>query len=80
MIKKKRTLYECAHARVKGQKIYCRQDYALSRDKADCSLDIKSLEAGRSLIMPVCQNCTEFNRIGQPVAEKDRGWRKKTVG
>jgi len=70
--KTKRTLYECGRAKVKGQRIYCSQGMALSRE-GDGSLDIKYLAEGHSLIMAVCQNCTEFARLGQPVAEKERG-------
>lgn len=73
--KTKRTLYECGQAKVKGRRIYCRQGLALSRE-GDGSLDIRYLAEGHSLIMAVCQTCTEFKRMGQPVAEKDRGWQK----
>jgi hypothetical protein len=73
--KTKRTLYECGRAKVKARRIYCSQGMALSRE-GDGSLDIKYLEEGHSLIMAVCQTCTEFCRMGQPVAEKDRGWQK----
>jgi len=73
--KTKRTLYECGQAKVHGR-IYCSQGIALSRE-GDGSLDIKYLADGHSLIMTVCQTCTEFIRIGLPVAEKDRGWQKQ---
>ena len=73
--KTKRTLYECGQAKVKGRRIYCCQGLALSRE-GDGSLDIRYLAEGHSLIMAVCQTCTEFSRIGQPVAEKERGWSK----
>ncbi len=75
MKKTKRTLYECGWAKVRGRRIYCSQGMALSHE-VDGSLDIKYLEEGNSLIMKVCQTCTEFTRIGQPVAAKDRGWQK----
>ena len=71
--KTKRTLYECGRAKVKGRRIYCAKGIALSRE-GDGSLDIRYLEEGHSLIMAVCQTCSEFKRIGQPVAEKERGW------
>jgi hypothetical protein len=73
--KTRRTLYECGRAKVKGRRIYCSKGIALSRE-GDGSLDIKFLEEGHSLIMAVCQTCSEFLRIGQPVAEKERGWIK----
>lgn len=77
MIKKKRTLYECAHARVKGQEIYCRQGYPLSRDKAEGSLTIQWLAEGHHLSMAVCQHCGDFSRLGMALAEDQRGWLKK---
>ena len=80
MIKKKRTLYECAHARVKGQKIYCRQGYPLSRAKADGRLDIRWLAEGRHLSMAVCQHCGDFSRLGMALTEDQRGWLKKGEG
>ncbi len=75
MMKKKtrRTLYECGRAKVKGRRIYCSRGIALSRE-GDGSLDIRYLAEGHSLIMAVCQTCSEFKRIGQPIAEKERGW------
>ncbi len=72
--KTKRTLYECGQAKVRGQRIYCSQGMALSRE-GDGSLDIQYLAEGHSLIMAVCQTCTEFTRMGQPIAEKERGWK-----
>ena len=78
MLKKKtkRTLYECGWAKVHGRRIHCSQGISLSRE-ADGTVDIQYLEKGHSLIMAVCQTCTEFTRIGLPVAEKDRGWKAK---
>ena len=71
--KTKRTLYECGRAKVKGRRIYCSRGIALSRE-GDGSLDIRYLAEGHSMIMAVCQTCSEFKRIGQPIAEKERGW------
>ena len=80
MIKKKRTLYECTHARVKGQEIYCGQGYPLSRAKADGRLDIHWLAEGHHLTMAVCQHCGDFSRLGMALAEDQRGWLKKGEG
>ena len=71
--KTKITLYECAWAKVKGRRIYCSRGIALSRG-GDGSLDIRYLAEGHSLILAVCQSCSEFKRIGPPLAEKERGW------
>jgi hypothetical protein len=77
MIKKKRTLYECAHARVKGQEIYCRQGYPFILAKADGSLDIRWLAEGHHLSMAVYQHCGDFSSLGMALTEDQRGWLKK---
>ncbi|AQY72680.1 hypothetical protein B1772_01005 [Dehalococcoides mccartyi] len=74
--KKKRTLYECAHARVGTGKIYCDQNYPLSQASFDGSLDIQQLAEGRALASRICQQCINFERIGPPVPEEERGWLK----
>jgi hypothetical protein len=71
--KTKITLYECGWAKVKGQRIYCSRGIALSQ-QGDGSLDLQYLAEGYSLILVVCQGCSEFKRIGPPIVEKERGW------
>ena len=71
--KLKEPFTNAAGPRVKGRDLLQPEGIALSRE-GDGSLDIKYLAEGHSLIMAVCQNCTEFARLGQPVAEKERGW------
>jgi hypothetical protein len=74
--KKKRTLYECAHARVRNERICCDKEYPLSQTSVDGSLDIQHLAEGKPLAPKICQQCLNFDRIGPPVTEDERGWLK----
>jgi len=74
---KKRTLYECAHARVKGENIYCRKGYQLCLRPDNGHVDISRLARGQRLAFKSCQDCLDFDRIGPPVPPEDRGWIKK---
>ena len=79
-IKKRRTLYECGHAKVGTGKIYCNQKYPLSQASLDGSLDIRQLAEGKPLAPKICQQCINFDRIGPPVPEEERGWLKVKEG
>ena len=74
---KKRTLYECAHARVKGESIYCFKGYSLYPRSGNGNLDIRRLARGQRLALSVCQDCPEFDLMGPPVPPEERGWLKK---
>lgn len=74
--KKKRTLYECAHARVGTGRIYCNEKYPISQASLDGSLEIRQLAEGKALAPKICQQCINFDRIGPPVPEEERGWLK----
>ncbi len=74
--KKKRTLYECSHARVRNGRICCDKNYPLSQASLDGSLNIQPLAEGRPLAPRICQQCISFDRIGPPIPEGERGWLK----
>jgi len=74
---KKRTLYECAHARVKGESIYCFKGHSLYPRSGNGHLDISRLDRGQRLALNVCQDCPEFDSMGPPVPPEERGWLKK---
>mgnify|MGYP001610155078 CR=1 FL=1 len=76
-MKKKRTLYDCSHARVQGKRIYCNRGYPLSPKSDDGSIDIGRLAMGEPLALNVCQACREFDCMGPPVPEYERGWPKE---
>ena len=76
---KKRTLYECAHARVKGELIYCSKGYQLCIQPNNGHVDISRLAKGQRLAFKACQDCLDFDCMGPPVPPEERGWLKKKV-
>jgi hypothetical protein len=73
----KRSLYQCFNARVKGDKIYCAKGWPLGVRK-DGTADLIRLIRGESLELSICQDCVDFDSMGDPVAPEDRGWINKT--
>lgn len=76
-MKKKRTLYECAHARAHGKRIFCRRGFPLSDKAGNGGIDIIRLARGEPLALDICQACLDFNRLGPAVPDGERGWLKK---
>ena len=74
---KKRTLYECAYARVKGDCVYCFKGYSLCLRSNNGHLDVSRLARGQRLAFKVCQGCPDFDCMGPPVPPEERGWLKK---
>jgi len=74
---KKRTLYECSLARVKGESIYCCKGYLLGLRPGNGHLDISRLARGQRLAFKACQDCLDFDCMGPPVPPEERGWLKK---
>ena len=74
---KKRTLYECAHARVNGESIRCCKGYPLNLRPGNGHLDINRLARGQRLAFKVCQNCPDYDCLGPPVPPEERGWLEK---
>ena len=73
-IEMKQTLYECSHARVKGNRVYCDKGHVLSSRSPDGTLDIKRLARGEPLRFEVCQDCPDFDSMGPPIPKEERGW------
>ena len=74
---KQRTLYDCCHARVSGDRIHCYKGYPLLTGTEDGSIDIKRLVRGQRLAFSICQNCPDFDSMGPPIPPEERGWLKK---
>ena len=74
---KKRTLYECAHARVNGDRIRCRKGHPLLVRTEDNGIDVKRLARGEPLAYNICQRCPVYDCMGPPVPAEERGWLKK---
>ena len=73
----KRSLYECLHARVKGDRIYCDKGYRFEgQERQNGSLNIEWLARGKPLVMSVCQKCVDFESVGDPIPAQQRGWLK----
>lgn len=75
-MKQKKTLYDCSHARVQGRRIYCNKGYPLSPQPGDGHVDFQHLAEGKPLAPKVCQQCGDFDSMGAPVPEEERGWLK----
>lgn len=71
---KKRTLYECSHARVNGDRIHCRRGYPLLIRTDGGGIDIRRLARGQRLAFNICQKCPDFDCMGPPVPPEERGW------
>ena len=72
-----RSLYECFHARVNGKRIYCAKGHPLQgKGERNGSLNIERLARGELLIISVCQDCADFESVGDPLPDKERGCTK----
>ena len=74
MKEEKRTLYECSHACVRGERIYCRKGHPFFPPPGFAHLDIGRLAEGKRLAFKPCQACADFDCIGLPVPPEERGW------
>jgi hypothetical protein len=64
------SLYQCGHARIKDDKIYC--------DKGKLvPLSIRNLVEGKKLEFTICQLCTDYDEIGDSVPDSERGWKEE---
>ena len=72
----KRTLYECSQARVYGDRIRCSKGHPLLTRTEDGGIAIRRLARGEPLAYSICQGCPDFDSMGPPVAEEERGWLK----
>ena len=66
-----KSLYECSHARVKGN-IYCEKRHELT--SITDGISILRLVRGNPLIFAICQECPDFLSMGDPIPKSERGW------
>ncbi len=76
-MKKKRTLYECSHALVKGERIRCRSGHPFSLKSEDGGIEVRRLTRGEPLALNICQACVDFDCMGPPIPDDERGWLKE---
>ncbi len=72
-MKAKRSLYQCANARVLDKEIYCASGKLLGTSSRG-KLGIEQLVRGRPLELAICQKCPDYDENGKPVPELERGW------
>jgi len=75
--KNKRTLYECSHAQVYGERIRCRKGHMLLTRTEDGGIATSRLARGEPLAYGICQDCPDFDCMGPPVPAEEKGWLKK---
>ena len=56
-----------------GKKIACAKGHPLGL-REDGSIDIRRLARGDRLGLKACQECPNFNWIGEPVPDSQKGW------
>lgn len=69
--KVKRSLYQCFHAKVIGNKIKCAKGFFLTPTE---TVNIERLKRGSPLELDICQDCLEYLEMGPPVLPGERGW------
>ncbi len=69
-----RSLLQCFLAKVRGGgretigEIYCDAGHNLGTNH------YLALSRGSPVELKVCQSCLDYDKMGEPVASKDRGW------
>ena len=75
-----RSLYECFHARVRGNYIYCQKGHPFHNNgSGNGTINIQRLASGRPLVMSVCQDCEDFECMGGAIPSEERGWLRGTA-
>lgn len=68
-----RSLYQCFHAKVIGEKVHCAKGHKLPSNAGAFST-YWALAHGAPLIMSCCQNCNDYDEMGPPIPANERGW------
>ena len=69
-----RNLYQCSHARVMHDDIYCDAGHKLRGNKSTGYMNVRELAKGNPLEPKVCQQCPDYKVLGAPVPVSERGW------
>ena len=66
-----RQLYQCLQAKCLGSHIYCKRGHKLGEFG---HIQLRRLARGDPLEFGICQHCTDFDYMGEPLDESERGW------
>ena len=72
-MRNKRTLYECSHARVTGERIRCRHGHPFSLKSEDGGIEVKRLARGEPLALDICQ-ATKYNKSVKKRGAANERW------
>jgi len=67
-----RSLYQCLNARVRIDEIYCAKGHSLGNIP---TINIRQLERGDRLEYKVCQDCPDYDHMGDKIPDSERGWK-----
>jgi hypothetical protein len=73
MARRKRSLYQCFRAKVKGDRIYCAKGHSFSK-ASDGTIHAVRLVRGEPLELAACQECLDYDEMGLPIPKDERGW------
>lgn len=68
----KRTLYQCLNARVQGNDIRCRKGHPFPN--FGNKISTLRLARGDALQLSICQECNDYDHMGEPIIKEERGW------
>lgn len=71
-----RSLYQCYEAKVLMENIYCKKGHKFP-DTPEGTMNIRRLQRGEPLQLTVCQDCPDFNYMGDQIQKSERGWREE---
>ena len=74
-----RSLYDCYHARVIGDRIYCQKGHPFHENgRQNGSISLHRLAKGAPLVMSICKECADFESMGEALSPEERGWLRLT--
>ena len=74
MVVLKRQLYQCLNAKCQPNKIYCSKGYHLAQTSYEGTIPLVRLARGFPLEQTACQDCPDYDEMGSPLFQEDRGW------
>ena len=70
-LRKMKSLYDCQHARVSPEGVFCEKGYPFPQKRR---IPLKRVAGGEPLRSRICQDCHDFESMGEPIPEEDKGY------